>query len=119
VQRRVEQHCAVDGVWSADGDLGNQPTAEAVADPGRGRDTQGRCRVEEVVDVRLEAPGRLPGRAAVTTEIDADDAEPLEPLRERPESRPVARDAVEAEHGRPVRLTPLVDVELRHAWRRS
>jgi hypothetical protein len=67
--------------------------------------------LEQVVDVRVEVPRRLPLGAAVAAEVDRDDALPGQPLGEPAEALPVRVDAVQAEDGRSARVAPLVRLE--------
>ena len=74
VQRRIEQHRALDPVGPSRGKLGDELAAEAVTEPGPRSDAERGSRLDEVGDVLLDAPRRLPARSSVPAVVDADDA---------------------------------------------
>jgi hypothetical protein len=87
-----------------------------VAEPVRVVDVERTHRVVQVVEVRLEVPGRLPGGRAVASKVERDD--PAAAREARGESRePVSPrvDAVEADERRRVRVAPLDVVEDRYS----
>ena len=53
----------------------------------------------------------------MAAEVDGDDAIPVEPAGELAEAPAVPRDAVDADDGRPRRVSPLLGVEDGHAQR--
>ena len=70
VQRRIEQDGALDAVGVARRELGDELAAVAVAHPRRARDPERLRGLDEVGDVLLDAPRRLPARAAVAAVVD-------------------------------------------------
>ena len=62
---RVEQHDPIHPLRMPRSELERQPSAEAVADDVGALDMERVQRVDQVVDVRAEAPRRLPVRHAV------------------------------------------------------
>ena len=72
LHRGVEQHGAHDAVGVTGRHLGDELAAEAVPDPRRLGDPEGVRRLDEVGDVLLDAPRRLPARAAMAAVVDAD-----------------------------------------------
>ena len=109
----VEQDGALDAVGVAGRELGDQLAAEAVTDPGPARDPERVGGLDEVGDVLLDAPGRLPARAPVTAVVDPDHAVGGEALLgQAAEPAAVARDAVQADDGLAGRVSPLRDAQL-------
>ena len=74
VQRGIEQDRALDAVGVAGRELGDELAAEAVTDPRAAGDPERVRGLDEVGDVLLDAPRRLPARAAVAAVVDADHA---------------------------------------------
>ena len=113
VEGRVEEDGPLDTVRVPRRQLGDELPAEAVTDPRGTADPERVRRVDEVGDVLLDAPGRLPGRVAVAPVVDADDTIRGETLlAELPEAAAVARDAVQADDRRPPRIPPLSHAQL-------
>ena len=92
----------------------DEPPAEAVTDPGRLSGIEAVGRLAEIVEVRRNAPGRLPGRAAVAAEVDGDQALVGQPCGQRLEATRVSRDPVQADHRVGPRLTPYLCVQNCH-----
>jgi hypothetical protein len=92
-------------------ELEDEAAAEAVTDP---RDRPGGKALEQILQVLLERPRRLPARAAVAAQVGRDDVPPPgEPVAGEPlEPLPVRRDPVEADERRRRRIAPLVEVQL-------
>jgi hypothetical protein len=110
LERRIEQDEAIDAARVPGGELGEEPPAEAVADPQTGAV---RHRVEDVLELGGDVPGRLPAGAAVTAKVRRDDVVPIdELLGELAEPAAVRRDAVQTRHRRQARFAPLVGVQL-------
>ena len=84
-----------------------------MAHPVRLRETQAVDRLDQVGDVRLERPRRLPARVPVTAQIDGDDMEALGPplIGELRPAAAVSCDTVHAHDRRCLRVTPLVHVQ--------
>jgi hypothetical protein len=83
-----------------------------VADDVRAVDALGVERLEQIGDVALDVPGPVPGRAAVTAQVDRDPA-PLGKglLREAPIALAVRRDAVDRQRGCTVRRAVVMKIE--------
>ena len=103
---RVEQHEPLDAVRRRSSGLVGDTSAERVAEPGSRAGGRG---VENVGDVLLEVPGRLPRRARVAAQVERDDAEAIGQAFGQPLEVPaVAGDAVQADERRQARIAPLV-----------
>ena len=112
VDRGVEQHRPLDALRLARGQLVDEPAAVGVADPRGAADARGVHRLEQVVELLRDRPGRLPLGAAVAAEVRRQDAMVRQRLlRQPPVARAVGGDAVEADDGRRVRVAPFVQVE--------
>ena len=98
LHRGIEQDGVDDPIGLTRRDLGDELAAEAVADPRGLRDPESVGRLEEIGDVLLDAPRRLPAGAAVAAVVDADHAVSLEALLGEAAKAPaVAGDAVQAD----------------------
>ena len=71
MNRGIEQHRAVDPGGPPRGELGDELAAEAVTDPCPTLDAELARRLDQVRDVLLDAPRRLPTRVAVAAIVDA------------------------------------------------
>src|SRR5262249_46296351 len=109
--RRVEQDDTLDSLGEARRELDQDAAAEAVADPRCSVDARRGSRLEHVVDVRLEAPRRLPPGAAVPAQVGSEHTESREPSRQVREAGAVGGDAVEAHDGRRGGAAPFVQVQ--------
>jgi len=69
VDRGVEQHCPLDAVRLARCQLVDEPSAVGVPDPGRAAYAGRVDRLEQVVELLRDRPGRLPLRAAMAAEV--------------------------------------------------
>jgi hypothetical protein len=74
VDRGIEEHDAADQLGVARGELEDQPAAERVTDPVDGAEVAER--LDEVGDVLLERPRRLPAGAAVAAQVGREHVEP-------------------------------------------
>jgi hypothetical protein len=116
VQRRVEQDGTLDltiGRGRAAARRSELATEAVPTIQCRTSDPERVGGVDEVGDVLLDAPGRLPRRVAVAAVVDADDAGRDESLLpELPEAAAVPRDAVQADDRRALRVAPLPHAQL-------
>ena len=107
--RRIEQHEPLDAIRRRGSRLVGDASAERVAQPGSRAERRG---VENVGDVLLEVPRRLPRRARVPAQVERDDVEAIgQALRQLLEVAAVAADAVQADERRQARVAPLVPGE--------
>ena len=105
--RRVEQDAPAIRSGPARRELEHEPSAEAVADPeSRVR----RHRLEQVVEVLLDRPGRLGAGASVAAQVGRDDVELLREALPRESREPLAvggdavrRRRASADRDRPMR----------------
>ncbi len=111
MERRVEQHGAVDPLGREGRELGDEQAAEAVPEPGGPLEPERVGRLAQVCHMGRGVPGRFPPGAAVTAQVEADDPSPLQASGQRPEARPVPGHPVQADDRRPRRIAPLVRVE--------
>ena len=113
VERRIEQHRSVDPLRMAGGELEDEPAAERVADPVRPPEAEGVDGLDDVGDVCLECPGRLPAGPSVPAQVWRDDVEARGPtlLGQLLETLAVRGDAVQADDRGGVRISPLVHVQ--------
>src|SRR5439155_5762393 len=95
-------------------ELEDQSAAEGVPDERGAPNTRGVERLEHVVSMGGEGPGRLPVGEAVASKVRRENAEPLREalLREAPEAAPMGVDAVQANDRRRARISPLVQMKL-------
>ena len=104
----IEEDRPLDEVGMTGRELGDELAAEAVTEPGGAGDPERRRGLDEIGDVLLHAPRRLPSRAAMAPVVDSDHATIGEPLLSEPtEPAPVTGDAVEADDRRARRIAPL------------
>src|SRR5262249_32965395 len=78
LQHRVEQTRVGDAAGLARGEPRDEAPAEAMADPNRTLDPG---RLDDVLEVRVERPGRVPARPAVPTKIERAHGETLPEVR--------------------------------------
>src|SRR5262245_60702470 len=109
----IEQHRAFDVVRVERRELEHEPPAERVTDPVRATDAGAVERLEQVVDVRVDRPRRLPLRRAVATQVGGEHVEAAgEPLfGELAVAAAVRADAVDADDRRRVGVAPLVQLQ--------
>ena len=104
--RRIEQHEPLDAVRRRSSRLVGDASAERVAEPGSRAWRRG---VEDVGDVLLEVPRRLPRRARVPAQVERDDVEAVgQALCQLLEVPAVTGDAVQTDERRQARVAPLV-----------
>jgi len=113
LDRRVEQHDSLDAVRHPRRELEREAAAERVAEERRPVDGEPVERLDDVCDVRLDPPRRLPSRAAVPAEIRRDDPEARRQvlLGEPAEPSAVTRHPVEADERRRALFSPFVHVQ--------
>ena len=113
LDRRVEQHGALDALGRECGELEHEPAAERVPDPRRAANAGVVERLEQVVRVGRDRPGRFPLGAAVAAQVRCEHAvavgQPL--LGELAEAAAVRVDAVDAHDRRRAGVAPLVQLE--------
>ncbi len=109
----VEQHAALHTVGMPGRQLGDELAAEAVADPRAAGDSERVGGLDEVGDVLLHAPRRLPAGAPVTAVVDADHPIRGEALLGEPaEAAAVPGDAVQTDDRHAGRVSPFSDAQL-------
>jgi hypothetical protein len=103
---------AVDPVRRECGQLEHEAAAERMADQIRVAHAGVVERLEQVVHVRRDRPGRLPLRAAVASQVRCEHAKPLRKpiLGEPAEPTAVSVDAVDAHNRRRTCVAPLVQL---------
>ena len=112
VQCRVEQHRAVHELGMRGRELDDQPPAERVTDPvARAEPAE---RLDEVGDMRVERPRRVPPGPAVPAQVGCENVQVRGPplLRELLEPLAVRGDAVQAHDGRRRHVAPLVGMQV-------
>ena len=116
---RIEENGPANAVGLACEQLEDQAAAEAVAQPVGLLDAQPVDELEDVGDVVVEAPGRLPLRPPVAAEVGREHAKRRQAvLGELAEAAAVPEDAVQADERRGVAPAPLVHVEHSRSFRR-
>ena len=114
LDRRIEQCGTVDAFGRKRRELEDEPASVGVPDPDCALDARGVERLEDVVHVRCDRPGRLPLGVAVRAEIRCEHAEAVgQALLGEPAKAPaMGIEAVQAHDHRGSGVAPLVQVEL-------